>query len=205
MPKCSALGARPWSLIHCAYCKCAMGGPQFLWWNILCWACKPKSPNQRHSKLVQLLVMQAARVKSNQFLFLNCSQAGYFEWHPFSIAAAYPSQDGLTQDVLVHVKAYGAWSRKLVTLLADQGSIVVRVGGPYGAASKPEWSHYDQLIMIAGGIGVRHCSQFNVPCDSLLTWQNHCVQELKGHWPVMLSSRNLLNQVWFDFAASICG
>lgn len=45
-------------------------------------------------------------------------------------------------------------AQAVVQQLADHGSIVVRADGPYGAVQKPEWSSYDSIVMIAGGIGV---------------------------------------------------
>jgi NAD(P)H-flavin reductase len=44
--------------------------------------------------------------------------------------------------------------QKVVKKLAEEGSITVRADGPYGRASEPEWSSYDTICMIAGGIGV---------------------------------------------------
>jgi len=54
---------------------------------------------------------QAAKVKSNQFLFLNVPSVSYFSCHPISIAAFTPGADNLSQDVVLHLKAYGSWSR----------------------------------------------------------------------------------------------
>ena len=61
--------------------------------------------------VIDYIFMQAAKVRTNQFLFLNAPSLAYFDWHPFSVAAAYPSADGLTQDVIIHIKAYGSWSQ----------------------------------------------------------------------------------------------
>lgn len=55
--------------------------------------------------------MQAAKVKSNQFLFLNISSVSWWQWHPISIAGVVPGADNLSQDVTLHLKAYGHWSR----------------------------------------------------------------------------------------------
>lgn len=44
--------------------------------------------------------------------------------------------------------------QSVVEEIAFHGTIRVRVNGPYGYASAPEWSHYDTIIMVAGGIGV---------------------------------------------------
>ena len=58
--------------------------------------------------------MQAAKVKSNQFLFLNVPSVSWFAWHPISIAAVTPGADHLSQDVVLHMKAYGSWSRVIL-------------------------------------------------------------------------------------------
>ena len=44
--------------------------------------------------------------------------------------------------------------QELVRSVAARGTINVRVDGPYGYASEPEWTLYDTIIMVAGGIGV---------------------------------------------------
>ncbi len=44
--------------------------------------------------------------------------------------------------------------QEVVNRVAANGTIPVRVDGPYGYASEPEWTLYDTLIMVAGGIGV---------------------------------------------------
>jgi hypothetical protein len=55
--------------------------------------------------------MQAAKVNSNQFLFLNVPSVSWFEWHPISIASVTPGADNLSQDVILHLKPYGVWSK----------------------------------------------------------------------------------------------
>ena len=42
----------------------------------------------------------------------------------------------------------------VVHKVAARGTIDVRVDGPYGHASEPEWTLYDTIVMVAGGIGV---------------------------------------------------
>lgn len=44
----------------------------------------------------------------------------------------------------------------MIEALAEHGTIPVRVDGPYGSASDPEFSQYDHVLMVAGGIGVSH-------------------------------------------------
>ncbi len=44
--------------------------------------------------------------------------------------------------------------QEIIKKLAEEGTIAVRADGPYGSASKPEWTCYDSICMVAGGIGV---------------------------------------------------
>jgi hypothetical protein len=55
--------------------------------------------------------MQAAKVRSSQFLFLNVPSVSWFDWHPISIASVTPGADNLSQDVVLHLKALGGWSK----------------------------------------------------------------------------------------------
>ena len=45
--------------------------------------------------------------------------------------------------------------QRVVSRVAERGTINVRVDGPYGYSSEPEWTLYDTVIMVAGGIGVK--------------------------------------------------
>ena len=57
----------------------------------------------------------------------------------------------------------------LIARIAEHGSIPVRVDGPYGSASAPEWTHYDHIVMVAGGIGVIPSFKFScIKSESLL-------------------------------------
>lgn len=90
---------------------------QYYWaliWNVFCrddLAQGPGIPSGHSQSGDQSKVMQAARVKSSQFLFLNVPAVSWFDWHPISIASVTPAADGQCQDVVLHLKALGAWSR----------------------------------------------------------------------------------------------
>ena len=60
----------------------------------------------------------------------------------------------MTQDVHIHIKAFGSWTHNLIRALAEEGTIPIRVDGPYGSRSAPEFTNYDHILMIGGGIGV---------------------------------------------------
>jgi hypothetical protein len=51
----------------------------------------------------------------------------------------------------------GAALQRVVERLAEEGVVAVRADGPYGGhvSNRPEWMHYNTLVMVAGGIGVR--------------------------------------------------
>ena len=57
------------------------------------------------------VLVQSAKVQSSQFLFLNVPSIAGWEWHPISIAGVSPSADGVSQDVILHLKAYGSWTK----------------------------------------------------------------------------------------------
>ena len=64
--------------------------------------------------------------------------------------------------------------QEVVHRVAARGTIDVRVDGPYGYASEPEWTLYDTVVMIAGGIGVSFCHDselikaFHLSCSCML-------------------------------------
>lgn len=55
--------------------------------------------------------MQAADVRCSHFLFINVPSVSRFGWHPISVADARPGADGVGQDVLLHLKSYGSWTK----------------------------------------------------------------------------------------------
>ena len=69
----------------------------------------------------------------------------------------------MTQDVHIHIKAFGSWTHNLIRALAEEGTIPIRVDGPYGSRSAPEFTNYDHILMIGGGIGV--CTLSAVLCS----------------------------------------
>ena len=52
--------------------------------------------------------------------------------------------------------ACGRWTSGLLQRVLGRGSVVMRVDGPYGEfQDHPEWTHYQTLVIVAGGIGVQ--------------------------------------------------
>lgn len=61
--------------------------------------------------------------------------------------------------------ACGRWTSGLLQRVLGRGSVVMRVDGPYGEfQDHPEWTHYQTLVIVAGGIGVSplRCSLYLV-------------------------------------------
>ena len=70
--------------------------------------------------------------------------------------------------------------QNLIKALAEEGTIPVRIDGPYGSASAPEWTHYDHILMVAGGIGVS-LGYFVLLSQYLLFWEFSNIVLLKLH------------------------
>ena len=65
------------------------------------------------------LIMQAADVRPTQFIFINMPSVSRFDWHPISVSDALPSSDGVGQDVTLHLKAYGSWTKVNLDLFSS--------------------------------------------------------------------------------------
>eukprot|EP01063_Lacrimia_lanifica_P012437 TRINITY_DN1906_c0_g1_i1.p1 TRINITY_DN1906_c0_g1~~TRINITY_DN1906_c0_g1_i1.p1 ORF type:complete len:835 (+),score=275.95 TRINITY_DN1906_c0_g1_i1:54-2507(+) len=91
--------------------------------------------------------------KAGQFAFLNVPEIAPLAWHPFTISSSPLEEDSVT----FHIKNMGPtqWTGQLHDLLgggySEQGATVC-VDGPYG--TPPDFSQYDHVVFIAGGIGV---------------------------------------------------
>ncbi|KAM9970286.1 hypothetical protein ACTFIR_002136 [Dictyostelium discoideum] len=103
------------------------------------------------------------KYKPGQYLFLNCPTIAQNEWHPFTITSA-PEEDFVS----CHINVVGNWTGKLSTLLnpdkkmgivqeqvlkSPDGKPILRIDGPFGAASE-EVFKYKQVILVGAGIGV---------------------------------------------------
>ena len=97
-----------------------------------------------------------------QYAFLNVPEISTLQWHPFTISSA-PSDAHVTH----HIRAMGSLSgdgprsftAQLHALAASRSSpddaLAVRVDGPYG--HPPAYASYDDVLFVAGGIGVTPC------------------------------------------------
>ncbi|PKA66734.1 Ferric reduction oxidase 7, chloroplastic [Apostasia shenzhenica] len=96
------------------------------------------------------------------FIFLQIREISWLQWHPFSVSSS--PLDG-EHHLTVLIKVLGEWTEKLRDLTAsvsDQPSkvlqqkikrISVSVEGPYGH-EVPYHLMYENLILVAGGIGI---------------------------------------------------
>jgi len=121
---------------------------------------------------------QAFNYKPGQYLFLNCPYISKNEWHPFTITSA-PDEDFVS----VHINAVGNWTNGITALLnpdkkigivqedlleAPDGSAILRIDGPFGAASE-EVFKYKTVVLVGAGIGV-------TPFASILKHVKFCIQ-----------------------------
>jgi len=104
------------------------------------------------------------KYKPGQYLFLNCPFIARQEWHPFTISSSPEGEDYLS----CHIRIVGNWTGKLYKLLnpeekqgeiqkdmefAPNGLPILRVDGPFGAASE-EVFDYEYVMLVGAGIGV---------------------------------------------------
>eukprot|EP01111_Echinosteliopsis_oligospora_P012929 TRINITY_DN4510_c0_g1_i1.p1 TRINITY_DN4510_c0_g1~~TRINITY_DN4510_c0_g1_i1.p1 ORF type:complete len:533 (-),score=107.81 TRINITY_DN4510_c0_g1_i1:139-1737(-) len=119
---------------------------------------------QHPSRVIELrMKKQTFNYKPGQYLFLNCPYIAGNEWHPFTITSA-PEEDFVS----CHINIVGNWTGKLATLLnpdkkigvvqqdlleAPDGKPILRIDGPFGAASE-EVFKYKTVMLVGAGIGV---------------------------------------------------
>ncbi|KAL3538421.1 hypothetical protein ACH5RR_001787 [Cinchona calisaya] len=144
---------------------------------------------------VELVLSKPAKLHYNAlgWVFLQIRDLSLLQWHPFSVSSC--PLDGKNH-ISVLIKVLGKWTGKLNEyimsiskegpqshqLLPPQSKISVSVEGPYGPAS-PYHLKYENLILVAGGIGISpfkailrdilHHLQDSIPClpkNVLLIW-----------------------------------
>jgi len=95
---------------------------------------------------------------AGQYVYLNFPGLDAFQWHPYSLTSS-PYDKFLE----VHIRACGDHTRKLANeskssvIGIEEGNVrvsKVKVDGPYGKLINKPTSWYDDILMIAGGIGV---------------------------------------------------
>jgi len=92
--------------------------------------------------------------QAGQFVQIAVPVIGPLQFHPITISSA-PYQ----QDVTLHVRALGKWSRDLVALAGRKHETRVLLDGPYGSVSMDleDERRYPVIVCVSGGIGVTPC------------------------------------------------
>eukprot|EP00026_Physarum_polycephalum_P006372 Phypoly_transcript_06414.p1 GENE.Phypoly_transcript_06414~~Phypoly_transcript_06414.p1 ORF type:complete len:527 (+),score=77.52 Phypoly_transcript_06414:145-1725(+) len=138
---------------------------------------------QHPSRVIELRMKKPSfSYKPGQYLFLNCPYISKNEWHPFTITSA-PDEDFVS----VHINAVGNWTNAITALLnpekkigivqedlleAPDGTAILRLDGPFGAASE-EVFKYKTVVLIGAGIGV-------TPFASILKHIKACIERGKS-------------------------
>lgn len=141
---------------------------------------------QHPSRVIELRMKKHVfNYKPGQYLFLNCPYISKNEWHPFTITSA-PEEDFVS----VHINAVGNWTNAITALLnpekkigvvqedlltAPDDSSILRIDGPFGAASE-EVFKYKTVVLVGAGIGV-------TPFASILKHVKHCIQRAGASKP----------------------
>lgn len=108
--------------------------------------------------------------RAGQYIFINCPDVSYFQWHPFTLTSA-PEEDYIS----VHIRIVGDFTRAFSKAVgcnfdkkekgekSSEGRVVpppvnrvlprVMVDGPFGSASE-DFLKYETVLLVGAGIGV---------------------------------------------------
>eukprot|EP00026_Physarum_polycephalum_P003872 Phypoly_transcript_03888.p1 GENE.Phypoly_transcript_03888~~Phypoly_transcript_03888.p1 ORF type:complete len:518 (+),score=83.63 Phypoly_transcript_03888:117-1670(+) len=142
---------------------------------------------QHPSRVIELRMKKHAfPYKPGQYLFLNCPYIAQHEWHPFTITSA-PEDDWVS----VHINIVGNWTGGLAALLnpekklgivqqdllkSPDGSSILRIDGPFGAASEDVFK-FKTVMLVGAGIGV-------TPFSSILKHIRNVLRENPNQPPI---------------------
>ncbi|KAL9680910.1 hypothetical protein QQ045_012691 [Rhodiola kirilowii] len=112
---------------------------------------------------MELVVSKPASLRYNalSFIFIQARELSWLQWHPFSVSSS--PEDG-NHHLSVLIKVLGGWTDKLrghISSISEDepvkqqapSTLTVSVEGPYGHET-PYHLMYENLILVAGGIGV---------------------------------------------------
>lgn len=103
------------------------------------------------------------KYKCGQYVFLCSPYIANYEWHPFTISSS-PDEDFVS----VHIRRAGDWTGSVHDLLNEQkdigvvqenvvnapnGTPILLIDGPFGAASEDVFE-FENVLLFAAGIGV---------------------------------------------------
>jgi NADPH oxidase 2 len=107
-------------------------------------------------------------VRAGDYIFLNCPDVSYWQWHPFTLTSA-PEEDYIS----VHIRIVGNFTGALAKACGcdfdskEKGGVVgtdtnpplnktlprVMVDGPFGSASE-DFFKFEAVLLVGAGIGV---------------------------------------------------
>ncbi|KAJ7261404.1 NADPH oxidase [Mycena haematopus] len=128
------------------------------------------------SKVVQIK-KEKTTTRAGQYIFINCPEISYFQWHPFTLTSA-PEEDYIS----VHIRVEGDFTTAFAKALGCDfggkgekdkkgdvagGKVIgtntnppvnrtlprVMVDGPFGTSSE-EFLDYETVLLVGAGIGV---------------------------------------------------
>ncbi|KAF9255060.1 hypothetical protein L218DRAFT_1008985 [Marasmius fiardii PR-910] len=126
---------------------------------------------QHPSKVVELQITKdKTKVRAGQYIFLNCPEISYFQWHPFTLTSA-PEEDYIS----VHIRVVGDFTTALAKAVGcdfdpknkEGGKVLgtdsnppinctlprAMVDGPFGSASE-DFLNYEVVLLVGAGMGV---------------------------------------------------
>lgn len=95
---------------------------------------------------------------AGQYVQISFPSISPFEFHPITLSSS-PADE----EVTLHIRARGNWSRQLLALAdTKQNGVPIRIEGPFGsvAVDIDNDDKYQTILVVGGGIGV-------TPCQSL--------------------------------------
>ncbi|CAE6441565.1 unnamed protein product [Rhizoctonia solani] len=129
---------------------------------------------QHPSKVMEVQIKkEKTTTRAGQYIFLNCPEVSYFQWHPFTLTSA-PEEDYIS----VHIRVVGDFTTAFSKALgcdfdskpdkgAEKSKVVgtqanppinrvlprVMVDGPFGSASE-DFLKFETVLLVGAGIGV---------------------------------------------------
>jgi predicted ferric reductase len=155
-----------------------LGGVIFIYERIL------REVRSRHRTFISKVIQHPSNVieiqikkdhtttRAGQYIFINCPDVSYFQWHPFTLTSA-PEEDYIS----IHMRVVGDFTTEFAKALGcdlDSGKkkdketkVVgtnanpplnrvlprVMVDGPFGSASE-DFLKYETVLLVGAGIGV---------------------------------------------------
>ncbi|KAF7325969.1 FAD-binding FR-type domain-containing protein [Mycena kentingensis (nom. inval.)] len=113
---------------------------------------------------------EKTKTRAGEYIFINCPEISYFQWHPFTLTSA-PQEDYIS----VHIRVEGDFTTALAKAVGanfdkkgkgddkDESAVVtpalnralprIMVDGPFGTCSE-EFMNYETVLLVGAGIGV---------------------------------------------------